>query len=95
VSLGEQLVKAANLAEAEGRLARRALFRIAIALALIVVVTAMLLTALALLIAAAYVALRRVMPVDASLLVLGLSILILAGLTFGWAKALGSDGDSV
>lgn len=93
MALGEQLVKIADLAEAEGRLARRAIYRLATALALIVVVAVMLIAAIVLLAGAAYFALRRAMPVDAALLVLGLSILVLAGLTFGWAKVLGGDGD--
>jgi hypothetical protein len=93
VAITEQLVRLADLAEAEGRLAKRAVFKLAVALGLLIVVVLMLTTAIALLIAAAYVALRRAMPIDGALLTLGLCILILAGLTFGWAKALSGDGD--
>lgn len=93
MALGEQLVRLANLVEAEGRLAKQAIFRLAMALAILAVVSLLLLAAFALLVGAAYVALRRVMPVDAALLTIGLAILILAISLFGWSKALSGDGD--
>ena len=92
MALGNLAVRLANLAEAEGRLAKRAIFKLATALAVLAIVLFVALFGLILLFAAGYFALRRVMPVDAALFTLGFSILLLAGLAFGWAKALSGDG---
>ncbi|XAL99582.1 hypothetical protein OT109_18630 [Phycisphaeraceae bacterium D3-23] len=81
------IVRLTDLLEAEGRLAKRSVYRLAFALGLLVVVVVVFLTGIALLSAAAYFMLRRTMAVDGALAVLGVSLIVLALLALGWSKA--------
>jgi hypothetical protein len=88
VGLGELAVRVAELAEAEGRLARRAIFRLAAALLALLIVFALVVGGVAMLAVAGFMALTRAMPTDAALALLGAALLIVAGLSAGWARQL-------
>ncbi|MFI4859615.1 MAG: hypothetical protein ACIAXF_02920 [Phycisphaerales bacterium JB063] len=76
-----------ELLEAEGRLARRSVYRLAFALGLLIAVVLVFLTGVALLTASAYFMLRRTLPIDGALAVLGLLLIVMAGLGLGWSRA--------
>lgn len=76
--LGQFIVRVADLLEAEARLARRGAYRFVAAVILLLAAAALLLVGTFTLAAAVYLALRRVLPADATCAVIG-GILVAIG----------------
>ena len=77
--LGQFVVRVADLVEAEAHLARRGLFQLIIASVAVISAAVLLLVGTLTVVAAVYVALRRVLPTDGACAVIGV-ILIAMGL---------------
>lgn len=76
-SLATFVIRLFELAEAEGRTAQRAIYRLAVALLLLIVSAAVILSAIGLFTAAFFLLLTQVMPVPAVLACLGGGLLLL------------------
>jgi len=89
--IGQWIVRVADLIEAEGRLAKRGVFRLAVAILAAAAAIGLLMIGALVIAAAVYLSLRRALPADAACAVIGVGLVIVGGVCAVVAGQLGSS----